>query len=206
MNFWVKHRFWIAGLLFIIPSVGALAMLYFKCISDADLLYPFSLAIIGLAFTFAQFYFQINENRFQRLEEKRSSALKLLMNVTTKMENLLYSSIHYYSDFDLLSREYKDLHVELCGLLDVFIQAVLEKEGLLNDLKKSSDDILNVIFNSNFKHNEVVDQRIQTDEPLPDGFMTKLRKVQSKEWIDNVNPLLTEFINIKKKVVENLNK
>tara|TARA_A100000171_G_C2119584_1_gene139964 strand:- start:733 stop:1368 length:636 start_codon:yes stop_codon:yes gene_type:complete len=73
MNLWIKYRFLVAGLLFVLPSVGALLMVYFKCINNTDLLYPLALTIIGLAFTSAQFYFQVNENRFHKLESESKS-------------------------------------------------------------------------------------------------------------------------------------
>lgn len=88
MNRWIKYRFWIAAGIFILSVVVALWMLLAYCkIADEELRYPLSLAIIGLGFTLGQFYFQVNENRYQKnhsRQQEENTRLKNLQLLTYK--------------------------------------------------------------------------------------------------------------------------
>ena len=68
--------------------VVALWMLLAYCkIADEELRYPLSLAIIGLGFTLGQFYFQVNENRYQKnhsRQQEENTRLKNLQLLTYK--------------------------------------------------------------------------------------------------------------------------
>ena len=91
MNFWIKNRFWISGGLFAIGIGIAIFLLMNNTytILDEELRYAIALASIGTGFTLGQFFFQINENRFQEIQGKETSERDIKREV---IKDFIYNS------------------------------------------------------------------------------------------------------------------
>jgi hypothetical protein len=206
MSFWIKRRFCVAGLIFILPSIVAILMLYDKWVSDTDLLSPSAWAIISLGFAFAKIYYQVYEGRYQKLEEKKSIALRLLMDLTTKMENLVHYNMAYYPDVNKLSIEYMTLHHELCNEIALVFQSIAIKRDLLDQLELVSSQIYEQILELEIDSSQAIRQRTAETFSKPQSFINDLIKVQSEKWSGKVRPLLSDFIKTKREWIRLMQK
>lgn len=80
MGFWIKHRFRVASAIFLAGVAVAVFLLLNSgyTIINEELRFAIALAFIGTGFTAGQFYFQINENRFQKINDIKQEETRKL--------------------------------------------------------------------------------------------------------------------------------
>jgi hypothetical protein len=196
MSFWIKRRFCVAGLIFILPSIVAILMLNYKWVSDTS-----AWAMIGLGFTFAQIYYKAYEGRFQQLEKKKLIAIRLLMNSTIKIENLMHYAMVDYPDVNKLSIEYMTLHNELRDEIDLVFQHIAINRDLLDKLGLVSSQIYRQILELQIDYSQAIGQRTAETFSKPQSFINDLIKNQSEKWSGKVRPLLSDFMMTKRECI-----
>ena len=204
MNFWIKQRFWFAAIIFSVPSSIAISLLYSEWIYDKDLRYPLALAITGLGFTSAQFYFQINENRYQKISDQKSAAINQLLSVVNKIEDLLNHSLTYFFNSDKLNENYNTHHVELVNVLDLVIKPVISRADICDNLKDISVEIQKIIKESKTDYQGTNEERVDKADSDRASFSDKIHENQHKEYRNKIIPHFESFRNKKREVISSL--